>query len=253
MATVRPFVVGWAGALVAAGLLAASAHALAGLAGNVTKVDLDTRKLVVTEAGTDRDVVVMVNDQTMIVTNAGKAITLGDLRKGDVVGISEVGGIATQIVVKPLEIKGVVNAVDPSEKRLVVTEAGTDQDVTLSVGDQTAIETQAGQRLELRNLKTGDGVAVTHTGAVAERIVVNIRPDELTGFIKSVGGDQKTLVVTDLKTNTDISVVITDRTTIVTTTGKDLRFQDLKRGDGVGIAHHRSVAEKIVVNVKPIR
>ena len=253
METVRPFVVGWAGALVAAGLLAASAHALAGLAGNVTKVDLDTRKLVVTEAGTGRDVVVMVNDQTMIVTNAGKAITLGDLRKGDGVGISEVGGIATQIVVKPLEIKGVVNAVDPSEKRLVVTESGTDQDVTLSVGDQTAIETQAGQRLELRNLKTGDGVAVTHTGAVAERIVVNIRPDELTGFIKSVGGDQKTLVVTDLKTNTDISVVITDRTTIVTTTGKDLRFQDLKRGDGVGIAHHRSVAEKIVVNVKPIR
>jgi len=39
----------------------------------------------------------------------------------------------------------------------------------------------------------------------------------------------------------------------VTTNGKDLRFQDLKRGDGVGIDHHGGVADRIVVNVKPVR
>ncbi|MCA1684801.1 MAG: hypothetical protein LC745_02210, partial [Planctomycetia bacterium] len=54
-------------------------------------------------------------------------------------------------------------------------------------------------------------------------------------------------------TTKEVTVAVNERTSIVTTEGKPLKFRDLKEGDGVGILHTASLASKIVVNVKAPR
>jgi hypothetical protein len=223
------------------------------LTGIITSVDLDKRVLVVTEMGTDQNVTLAVDPRSVIQTNAGKVIPLSELRKGDSVGIAHDRKVAMKILVSQAPWKGLVESVDIPAKKLVVTEAGTDRSIPVTINDQTRIEAVGGKELALKDVKQGDGVSITHTGDVAETIVVNSKPEELTGHVKTVGADMKTLVVTQMPNGTDVTVVINDSTTIVTTDGKNLAFKDLKRGDGVGIAHHGGVAEKIVVNVKPVR
>lgn len=325
MITCRSFVLALATALALCGLTAASARAAA-LAGHIKSLDADANRLVVTETGTGRDVDVTVTDRTWIMTGTGRVIGFSQLRPGDGVGIAHVNGVATQVVVNPMPLTGVISAVDPIKRTLDVKEMGTDQDVHLTVNagtifettsgkgialgelrpgdsvgvshdggvatrilvsqapwrgvvelvdvganklvlsqegtdrsisvtinDQTKIQTNEGKELELKDVKQGDGVSVTHTDDVAETIRVSVKPEELTGHIKTVGADMKTLIVTQMGTNADVTVMINDSTTIVTTDGKALAFKDLKKGDGVGIAHHGGVAQKIVVNVRPVR
>ena len=105
--------------------------------------------------------------------------------------------------------------------------------------------------MELKELKTGDGLGVAHTAGLASKIVVNVKPSELIGHVKSVGANLKTFVVTETGTNTDGTVAINSDTMIETTAKKKIELKDLKKGDGVGISHINSVASKVVVNVKP--
>jgi len=255
----RSFVPALAGVLFAFGVTVAPAPATAQLTGHVKSVDTDANKVIVTETGTGTDYAIAVNGQTLIVTTAGKPLTLKVLRKGDGLAVTQVGGLASKIVAEQAPLVGVVKSVDANAKTLVLKETsakgepGTGEDVTMTVDDQAAITTTDGKAIKLGDLKEGDGVSIAHAGDLAQKIEVNVKPDEMTGFVKSVGADLKSFVVTLTGTDKDITVVVNDETTIVTTEGKTLKIKDLKEGDGVGIAHKASVAKKIVVNVKTPR
>jgi hypothetical protein len=149
------------------------------------------------------------------------------------------------------QLAGVVSSVDLDGKKIVVTPTGKEKPVDVAVNDQTVIQTAGGKSLAFKELKTGDGLGIAHTGGLASRIVVNVKPDELTGHIKSIGANLKTFVVTETGTTTDFTVAVTNDTSIVTTVGKKIEVKELKKGDGVGISHVNSVASKVVVNVKP--
>jgi hypothetical protein len=243
----------WAGVLVALGLTTPSARAAVGLTGVISSVDVEGRKLVVTPSGTEKNVTVTVTDQTRITTVQGQLLRLADLKRNDTVGIAHQNGAATSIVVNQAPLMGIVSTIDVDGKKLVVTENGTNRDVTVSINDRTAILTSAGEAIELKNLKSGDGVAITYSGPHVTRINVNTKPAELTGHVKEVGADMKSLVVTEIGTGNDVKIAITPSTTIVTGQGQTLSLKDLKKGDGVGIAHEASVASKIVVNAAPAR
>jgi len=85
---------------------------------------------------------------------------------------------------------------------------------------------------------------------VASEIVVNAKPDEVTGHVKLVAANLKSFVVTDSASNTDYTMKVNEKTTIVTSAGKKLKMSELKKGDGVGISHQGGLASKIIVNVK---
>jgi hypothetical protein len=150
------------------------------------------------------------------------------------------------------ELSGIVKSVDVEGKKIVVTPTGKDAPVDVSVNAKTVMKTEPGEAIALKNLKPGDGVGVAHKGGVALSIQVAVKPDELTGHVKSVGADGKTFVVTQLGSETEATVAVNDQTSIVTTEGKKVELKELKAGDGVGIAHINSTASKIVVNPKPI-
>jgi len=255
----RSFVPALAVALVAFGVMAAPAPANAQLKGHVKSVDTAANTVIVTETGTGTDYPIAVTGQSMVVSTAGKPLTLKDLRKGDGVSVSLFGNVASKIVVAPTRITGVVRSVDADAKRLVLREtgaegeAGAGKDITMRVDDQATIVTTDGKTVQLGDLRQGDGVSITREGDLAQRIEVNPKPDELTGFVKSVSADLRTFVVTETGTTKDITVAVNDQTTIVTTEGRTLHMRDLKEGDGVGISHIASLAKKIVVNVKAPR
>jgi Cu/Ag efflux protein CusF len=255
----RSFVPALAGVLVAFGVTAAPAPAIAQLTGHVKSVDTAANKLILTETGTGTDYVIAVNGRTLVVTREGKPLTLKDLRKGDGLAVNQIGGVASKIVAEQPRLVGIVKSVDAEAKKLVLREggakgeAGTGKDITMTVDGQTAITTTDGKSIKLGDLKEGDGVSIAHAGDLAQKIDVDVKPDELTGFVKSVGADLKSFVVTLTGTTKDVTVVVNGQTTIVTTEGKTLKVKELKEGDGVGVAHTASVAKKIVVNVKPLR
>jgi Cu/Ag efflux protein CusF len=150
------------------------------------------------------------------------------------------------------EVSGIVKSVDVEAKKLVVTPTGKESTVDVVVNDKTLMKTESGDAIALKELKAGDGVGIAHKGGLALNILVAVKPSELTGHVKSVGANLKTFVVTETGTTTDVTVAISPETSIVTTDGKKLELKELKKGDGVGIAHTNSLAAKIVVNVKPV-
>ncbi len=149
------------------------------------------------------------------------------------------------------QLSGIVSSVDIEAKKIAVTPTGKQLNIDVKVNDETEIVTSAGKKMELKELKTGDGLGIAHTAGLASKIVVNIKPAELTGHIKSVAANLKTFVVTETGTETDITVAVNTDTTMTTTEHKKIEMKDLKKGDGVGISHINSVASKVVVNVKP--
>ena len=152
----------------------------------------------------------------------------------------------------PEKLAGIVSSVDVEAKKIAVTPTGKQLNTDVTVNDKTEIITSANKKIELKELKTGDGLGIVHTAGLASKIVVNVKPAELTGHVKSVGANLKTFVVTETGTNTDITVAVTSDTSIATTANKKIEMKELKKGDGVGISHVNSVASKVVVNVKPI-
>jgi len=253
----RSFVPALAGALAVFVLMADPAAAQ--LTGHIKSVDATANRLVLTQTGTGTELTVAVPTQTMVVTKAGNALTLKDLRRGDSLAITLVGGIVSRIVAEQGRIVGTVKSSDPDAKRLVIREfvpkgeERTNKDDILTIDDKTTITTTDGKPIKFGELKEGDGVSIAHAGDLAEKIEVNVKPDELTGFVKSVGADLKTFVVTQTGTTKDFTVAITPETVIETTEGKPIKVKELKEGDGVGVAHASGTAQKIVVAVKPLR
>ena len=150
------------------------------------------------------------------------------------------------------KLAGVVSSINFDSKKIVVTPTGKEKPVDVIVNDKTVIETPAGKSMTLKDLKTGDGLGIALESGVAAKIVVNVKPDELTGHIKSIAANLKTFVVTETGTTTDVTVAVNEETSIATIAGKKIEMKELKKGDGVGISHVNSVASKVVVNVKPV-
>lgn len=252
MAAHGSFPTKWAWAVVVWALAAGPARADQ-LVGVVKSVDTEAAKFVVAEKTTDRTFDVAVTADTAIRSAGGRALTLKGLKKGDGVGITLFNGVATAIAVDQAPLLGVVESIDLDGKKFVLDEQGTDRDVTIALGPTTTIETPDGKLRTLTQLKTGDGVSVTFNGADVAMVVVNVKPTELTGHVKSVAADLKSIIITEVGTKTEVKVAVTPRTAIVTGEGKTLELRQLKKGDGVGIAHDASVASKIVVNPAPPR
>jgi len=248
----RTLVSAGAGAVLVIALAGATARADQ-LVGIVTSGDLDGEKLGVTEKGTDKNVDVSVIPQTTIVTSQGQPLTLKNLKRGDGVGITHIGGVASVGVVNQAALFGVVSTIDLDGKKLVVTEKGTNREVEVALNPQSVIETTGGKVYKLKDLKTGDGLSVTYAGSDVTKVLVNVKPTELTGHVKTVAADLKSLIVTDVESGMDVKVIVTPQTAIVNGRGQTMELKDLKKGDGVGIAHDASVASKIVVNVAPAR
>jgi hypothetical protein len=228
--------------------LAAGPALAADRQGTVLSVDVLGKKFVILDQQTSRDVDVAVNDQTEFMTTAGKPLQLQDLKRGDGVGIAEIGGLAAKVRVNQAELKGVVSTINLDQQRLTVTESVTNRDVEIVLNPNTRIETSQRKSLTLKDIKTGDGIGVIFSGAAPVEVVVNSKPPELNGHIKSVAADMRSIVVTEIGTNIDVTVAVTPKTTIVSSAGKTLEMNALKKGDGVGIAHQSSVASLIVVN-----
>jgi Cu/Ag efflux protein CusF len=235
-----------AGALVL--VLAVGTARAADRQGTILSVDVAGKKLVVLDLQTSMNLDIGVSDQTQILTNAGKPLQLQDLKRGDKVGYTEVGGVAGSIRVNQGELKGVVSTIDLKSQKLTVIEDVTKREVEVVLSPNTRIETSQRKSLDLNDVKTGDGVAVVYSGAAPVEVVINSKPPQLTGHIKSIAGDMRSLVVTEIGSNVDVTVSITPKTTIVSNSGKSIGMNDLKKGDGVGIAHQSSVASMIVVN-----
>ncbi len=148
------------------------------------------------------------------------------------------------------QLAGIVTSVDVEGMKIVVTPTGQEKTTEVTVNDQTEITTEGGNSFLLKDLKAGDGLGIAHTGGVASKIRVAVKPSELTGHVKTVKTDAKTFVVTETGTTTDVTVKITDDTSIVDVKGHKLELKELKKGDGVGLCHFNSVATKVIVNVK---
>jgi len=251
----RSFVPAATWALVAIGVMAAPAHAQ--LKGFIKSIDTGANQMIVTETGTGTDYPIPVNGRVTVVSVSGKPLTLKDLRKGDGVAVTIPGGIVSKIVADQARLVGTVKSVDVDAKKLVLkptgatAEAWTSQDITVRVDDQTTITAADGKPIKLAAIKVGDSVSIAHAGDLAEGIKVQVKPDQLTGHVKSIGADLKTFVVTETGTTKDVTIAVNDQTNIVTNEGKALPIKELKEGDGVGITHIDSVAKKVVVNVKP--
>jgi hypothetical protein len=148
------------------------------------------------------------------------------------------------------QLSGYVSSVDVEGKKIVVTPKDQDKTTDVLINDQTEIVTQGGNAFLLKDLKAGDGLGIAISNGVASKILVAVKPSELTGHVKAVKSDAKTFVVTETGTTTEVTVAITKETSIVDVKGKKLELKELKKGDGVGICHFNSVATKILVNAK---
>jgi len=220
------------------------------LRGIVQSTDAEARKIVVKEDGTDRQVDVTVPEEATLTTVLGKVLLLKDIRKGDGVGVAHRDGVATRILVTKAPLVGVVSSTDADRMRIVVTTSDPTADVEVTTAAKTTFESVGGAVLKLKDLKPGDGVSVNYDGPDVVKVVINPKAPELIGHVKSVAADLKSIVVTEVGSGADTTVTINDKTTIVTNEGKAMEVKDLKKGDGVGIAHDKGLASKIVVNVR---
>jgi hypothetical protein len=216
--------------------------------GTVMVVDLAANKIVMLDPATSREIDVRFVDRPQIVTTTGMPLQFQNLKRGDRVSLVYSGGLVARAVVNQAPLKGVISNIDLNAQKLVVTESETNRDIEVALNPSTRIETGQHKPLALKDIKTGDGTAIIFSGATPVDVAINSKPPELKGHIKSVAGDLRSLVLTELGSGGDITVAVTPETTIVSKSGKSLGMNDLKKGDGVGITHHASVASLIVVN-----
>lgn len=241
--------------LVAVVLAAAPSRAqTVGYQGTVYSVNPQTGQLVVTDSATARNFDLVVTPQTRILSSLGQPLSVADLKKGDGLGVAASGAQALTINVNQGVLRGTISAVDLDGGTVTVKETGTDRSVTVPVPAQTpVVRSGSDQPVALKTLKSGDGVLVQYAGRGVSRVVINPKPAELTAYIKSVGADMRSLLVTEVGTNADYKVIVTPQTELVNPQGKTLEMKDLHSGDGVGIAYNRGVASKIVVAPTPAR
>jgi hypothetical protein len=162
------------GGLVAAAV-AIEAAAAEDLVGTVKAVDTTSGVVVVTPDGSDREVRVSVSDRTTIERPDEGRLELAELAPGTPVIVRE-RPVASEILVEE-EFVGVVKAVDPGRRRLVLADRGHDREVELKATDRTSVVTpaEADGLGSLADLVPGASVAVVHANGLATRIAVEPR------------------------------------------------------------------------------
>lgn len=157
--------------------------------------------------------------------------------------------VATASAQVAVQLTGNVQSVDRAANRLIVKQTGTGQDVPVTVNQQTQVVTTSNKVFTLRDLSKGDGVAVTHSGGIASRIVVN--PAPLNAIVKSVDPGARRLVVVRSEGDPELAFNLADQATIVTKEGKALKVVDLKQGDRVTVTRDGEVIQRVEVTPKP--
>jgi len=218
------------------------------LTGVVVSVEVAGKKVVVLDQATSQPRDVLFVDQADIRTNTGQPLKLYNLKRGDRVGIVASGGVATRVVVNQAPLKGVVSNIDLRDQKVTVTEDVTNRDIAVDLTPTTRIESTRNEQVALKDVKTGDGITVVYSGVTPREVVINSKPPEVKGHIKSIAADLQSIIVTELGTKADLTLAVNPQTTIVSNTGKTMKMNDLHKGDGVGIAHNSSVASLIVVS-----
>ncbi len=95
------------------------------------------------------------------------------------VGLLSLGVVAAPALAAEL-LRGKVKEVDTDKKTVKVIPVGEDDDhpgILVRVTAETVISDEDGERVELKDLKKNNGVAVSHENGVASKIVVN-KPDD---------------------------------------------------------------------------
>ncbi len=216
-------------------------------------VDVGQGRFTLRERTTGRQFDIAVSPSTEMVSIGGRPLSLKGIKRGDGVGIELHNGIADEIVVNQAELIGVVERVDLDGRTLTVDERGTNRDIKVPLLRSTAVVTADGRLIDLADVTSGEAVRVRFSGEVATAIFVTVKPQELAGHVKSVAADLKSVVVTELDSKADVTIELTPKTHIVTSDGKTMESRQLKKGDGVAIAHEVSFASTIVVNPGPPR
>jgi hypothetical protein len=222
------------------------------LVGFIKSVDLATHTLVVLQQGTDRPIAVALDPQAPITSRAGDPLAGEDLKPGGGVAVVLNGPGAAKVVLSPPPLRGFEKSINLDKQTLTLNQLDGEREITVPLADQASILSVEGKSLALKDLKPGDGLAVTMVGDIASRIDVSVKPPSMAGQIKSIAGNLRSFVIEDLNSSKDVTVGVTDNTAIVTKEGKTLRMSDLKDGDGVGVTVGKGgVADQIVVNPKP--
>jgi eukaryotic-like serine/threonine-protein kinase len=144
------------------------------LAGTITGIDVQQRKLGLRPAGADsnslpremavaEDCVIAINAET---SHENQPFTLVDLRVGDHIETEHHNAIVRIDVQRRLDHQGVVQGVDPKAGTVTVQLEDVTDPVTFHVGAETKIVFAEGKRpLGLKLLRTGDKVALVHNSA----------------------------------------------------------------------------------------
>ena len=74
------------------------------------------------------------------------------------------------------QLSGIVSSVDVEAKKIAVTPTDKQLNVDVKVNSDTEIVTSAGKKMEMKELKKGDGVGISHINSVASKVVVNVKP-----------------------------------------------------------------------------
>ena len=216
--------------------------------GVVVSVEVAGKKIVVMDQSTSQPRDIAFIEQADIRTTTGKPLQIQNLKRGDRVGILYNGRLATKVVVNQVPLIGVVSTIDLQAQKLIVAEAVTNRDIEVVLNPATRVESTKHDTFAVKDIKTGDGITVVYSGAAPVEVMINSKLPELKGHIKSIAADMRSIILTELGNNADLTVAITPETTIISSTGKTLGMNDLRKGDGGGMAHRSSVASLIVVS-----
>lgn len=222
------------------------------LDGIVRTVNVDTERIVVNNPDTNVEQTYSWNKSTSFINPAGSTVTYETLRPGERATFvyTPVGDqmILKQVVVNGGSFTGVVNEVNPSTGRLVVT---TPNKEIAKIYSWTKTETPlyidaTGRTIALESLRIGDPVTVYYSGDSTQprltRIVwgPELRPQsklesplQLNGVINSINSGAANLIVQTANQTIPQTLIWTERTQFVDPVGRIISHQNIKPGERV--------------------
>jgi hypothetical protein len=222
------------------------------LDGVVRQVNVDTERIVVSNPETNVEQTYSWNKSTSFVNPMGSTVTYESLRPGERATFiyTPVGDqmVLNEVVVNGGSFTGVVNEINPSTGRLVVTTPNKEIAKIYSwTKNETPLYIDAtGRTIALESLRIGDPVTVYYSGDYTQprlnRIVYGpeLRPQgrldgplQLKGVINSINSGAANLIVQTANQTIPQTLKWTDRTQFVDPVGRKISHQNIKPGERV--------------------
>jgi hypothetical protein len=222
------------------------------LDGVVRQVNVDTERIVVNNPDTNVEQTYSWNKTTRFISPTGSTVTYEALRPGErATFIYTPSGdqmVLNQVVVNGGSFTGVVNEINPSTGRLVVT---TPNKEIAKIYSWTKAETplyidSTGRTIALESLRVGDPVTVYYSGDYTQprltRIVYGpeLRPQgklqspvQLKGVINSINSGAANLIIQTANQTIPQTLSWTERTQFVDFKGRTISHQSIKPGEHV--------------------